>query len=66
MHEPSTLTFMDIDNQIRVARLTRSAALGDAIGSALASTWLSAERSAIRLENAIARRLAAMTRQESE
>ena len=66
MHEPSTLTFMDIDNQIRVARLTRSAALGDAIGSTLASTWLSAERSAIRLENAIARRLAAMTRQESE
>ncbi len=44
MSEFNSLTFSEIENRIHAARLERSAALGEAIGGAVAEAWFVARR----------------------
>lgn len=62
MNEHKTVAFRGIERQIRDARLTQSAVIGEAIGNGLFHAWYSAQRLGIALEVAMAMRYAALKR----
>ena len=62
MNEHRTVAFRGFERQIRHARLTQSAVIGEAIGNGLVHAWCSAQRLGIALEVAMAARYAALKR----
>ena len=62
MNEHRTVAFRGFERQIRSARLTQSAVIGEAIGNGLVHAWCSAQRLGIALEVAMAARYAALKR----
>lgn len=62
MNELRTVAFRGFEKQIRNARLTQSAVIGEAIGNGLVRAWWSAQRLGVALEVAMATRYAALKR----
>ena len=62
MNELRTVAFRGFEKQIRNARLTQSAVIGEAIGNVLAEAWFSTKRLGVALEVAMATRYAALKR----
>ena len=62
MNELRTVAFRGLEKQIRNARLTQSAVIGEVIGNRLAEAWFSTQRLGVALEFAMAARYAALKR----
>ncbi len=66
MNEFRPDVFTGFEKQIRDARLTRSAMIGEVIGNGLGEAWISAQRVVIWISNAMTARFAAFKRQKSQ